>query len=399
MLPWKIHVPDAFFSPPIPDKHAFSHLIDSLGIYQSVFRDNARLELYSRYQTRVWPDADHTRTYEDLLSFLEGSVLSSERIQFLKFQEKAQSCPEILSESFTFSHPGSPDFSHMGVLMRHSPWGMHVVFAPGRNRKDTENILSSYGKVCWESLWEGLSSWFEEEETERLAGEALRMIPEEIAEGTVLYRTTAIGPAEQRVFQHLVYSQKKGKWDRRFLEEETIPHSMKMQAYRDRHELFLRTNLFLGGVFPVMRIDIQYRTLEGYGLYRFRDFLDRYSRQSVALARSFSTAPFQFAKYWTGQGYSMDGLLPIASILSPEDPSSLVVVPVWGITVFSVEEIRKAIRLSDPLFFDWEKGMGLVLLRDCSMDDAKKVVVPNLVKKLSFPVDPPVTAGTFMESR
>ena len=95
----------------------------------------------------------------------------------------------------------------------------------------------------------------------------------------------------------------------------------------------------------------------------------------------------------------MDGLLPIASVLSPEDPASLVVVPVWGITVFSVEEIRKAIRLSDPLFFDWEKGMGLVLLRDCSMDDAKKVVVPNLVKKLAFPVDPPVTAGTFMESR
>lgn len=399
MLLWKVRVPDSLFTPPIPDKHAFNDLIEALGVYQGVFRNNEYLEIYSRYQTRIWPDANHDRTYQDLLLFLGSAVLPSERSNFSVFQERAQFYPEALSSSFAFSHPGTPDFPHIGISMRHSPWGMHVVFAPGHSRKETEKALESHEKVCWKSLWEGLSTWFEEEETERLAGEAIRMIPEEIAEGIVLYRTTIAGSNGSRMLQHVVYTLKKGEWHRRILEEETIPHSMKMQAYRDKHELFLRTNMFLGGVFPVFRIDIQYRTLESYGLYRFRDFLERYSRQSIALARSFSTTPFQFAKYWAGTGYSLDGLLPVASILSPEDPLSLVVVVIWGLSVTSVEEIKKFSRLSDPLFFDWEKGMGLILLRNCSLENAEKVVFPNLEKKLSFPVSPPVTVKTFLESR
>ncbi|MHB8421530.1 MAG: hypothetical protein ACYC9S_01810 [Leptospirales bacterium] len=399
MLLWKIRVPDALFTPPIPDKHAFNNLIEALGVYQGVFRNNGYLELYSRYQTRIWPEADHDRTYEDLLNFLGRSILPSERSQFALFQEKAQLYPDSLSSNFSFFHPGTPDFSHMGISLRHSPWGMHVVFAPGRSKKESEHVLASHEKVSWESLWEGLSSWFEEEEIERLAAEAVRLIPEEIADGIVLYRTTITGPPGNRMLQHLVYTLKKGEWHRRIQEEETIPHSMKMQAYRDKHELFLRTNMFLGGVFPVFRIDIEYRTLESYGIYRFNHFLERYSQQSVALARSFSTAPFQFAKYWTGMGYSMDGLIPIASILSPESPMSLVVLAIWGLSVPAVEEIKKTCRLSDPLFFDWEKGMGLILLRDCSLENAEKIVYPNLERKLSVPVDFPVTVKTFLESR
>ncbi|MHB1287228.1 MAG: hypothetical protein ACYCYP_11865 [Leptospirales bacterium] len=400
MLFWKIHVPDALFTPPVPDKSVFSHLIEALGVYQGIFRNNGYLELYSRYQTRIWPNASHDKTYQDLILFLNSVVLQSERPRYLEFQEKALMCPETLFASFDFSHPGGSEFSHIGILLRRSPWGMHVVFVPGRTKKEIETTFSAYGRVCWEALWDGLSSWFMEEELERLTGEALRMVPDEIADGIVLYRSTLMGPPDKKVLQHLVYDQKKGKWDRRVLEEEIIPHSLKVQAYRDKHELFLRTSMFLGGVFPVLRVDIQYRSLEAFGLQHFQEFLERYSCHSITLARSdFSTPSFRFSRYWSGMGYSMDGLLPIASILLPEDPGSLVALPIWGVSESSVEQIKKVVRLSDPLFFDWEKGMGLVLLRDCSMENAEKVVLPNLLKKLSFPLDFPITVNAFMESR
>lgn len=59
MLQWKMHVHNAIFTPPFPDKIAFHNLIDSLGAYQGIFRNNEYLELYSRYQTRVWPSVSH----------------------------------------------------------------------------------------------------------------------------------------------------------------------------------------------------------------------------------------------------------------------------------------------------------------------------------------------------
>ena len=398
MLQWKMHVQDAVFNPPFPDKTAFHGLIDSLGVYQGIFRNNTYLELYSRYQTRIWPAVSHEKTYHDLLAYLEESVQPNELPEFVSFREKALACPETLAGSFSFSHPVSSDLSQVGISMRRSPWGMHVIFSPGKNRSVVEHMLSATEKVCWKTLWQGLESWFSEEEIERLASDLIRTIPEDIARGALFYRETSAtagnGPA-----QTLVYEFKKDRWQRTLLEEEPLPPSLKTQAYRRKDELILRTNVFIGSTLPLFRIDVPYRNLEIFGLHPFRDFLSEYSVRSVHLASGFTSDRFRFAVFWQNGTYQVEGLSTIASVLFPEDPLSLVVLPIWNVSENTLPDIRKATRLSDPLFFDRDKGLGLILLRDCPLENAHSVVYPNLAKKLSCPVDPPLTVKSFLESR
>lgn len=398
MLQWKMHVHDAIFTPPFPDKTAFHSLTDSLGAYQGIFRNNEYLELYSRYQTRVWPSVSHEKTYRDLISYLEESVRPDEISRFEPFRERALTYPETLTGSFSFSRPVSSDFSHVGISMRHSPWGMHVTFSPGKDRTAVEKMLNSSEKVCWETLWQGLSPWFSEEEIERLAYEIIRTIPEELVRGAVFYRETP-SPFGDGTVKTLAYEFKKDRWHRNLLEEEPLPPSLKTQAYRRKDELILRTNIFVGSVLPLFRIDIPYRNLEVFGLYPFRDFLADYSVRSVRLASAFTSCLFRFASFWEDGVYQMEGLPAIASALSPEDPHSLVVLPLWNVTENALPEIRRSTRLSDPLFFDREKGMGLILLRDCPIESAQSVVCPNLGKKLSCPVDAPLTVRAFLETR
>ena len=398
MLQWKMHVQDAMFTPPFPDKTAFHNLIDSLGVYQGLFRNNAYLELYSRYQTRIWPSVSHEKTYQDLFAFLEESVRQEERSQLSLFQEQGLACPETLSGSFSFSHPFSSDLSKVGISMRRSPWGMHVIFSPGKNRSTVQQMLSAAEKVCWETLWQGLEPWFSEEEIERLVSELIRTIPEGLARGALFYRETY--PASGAGASHtLVYEFKKDKWQRTVLDEEPLPPSLKTQAYRRKDELILRTNVFIGSTLPLFRIDIPYRNLEEFGLHPFRDFLSDYSVRSVRLASGFTSDLFRFATFWQNETYQVEGLATIASVLFPEDPLSLVVLPIWNVTENALQDIRKATRLSDPLFFDRDKGLGLILLRDCPIENAQSVVYPNLGKKLSAPVDPPLTVRDFLESR
>ena len=398
MLQWKMHVHDAIFTPPFPDKTAFHSLTDSLGAYQGIFRNNEYLELYSRYQTRIWPSVSHEKTYQDLFFYLEAAIRPDEHNRFQDFREQALTCPEVLTGSFSFLHPVSSDLSQVGIFMRRSPWGMHVIFSPGKDRSVVEHMLSSTGRVCWDSLWQGIAPWFSEEEVERLVCELIRTIPGELARGCVFYRETP-SPVGDGSMKTLFYELKKDKWHRSLVEEETLPPSLKTQAYRRKDELILRTNIFVGSVLPLFRIDIPYRNLEVFGLHPFRNFLSDYSIRSVRLASSFTSDIFRFATFWQDETYQMEGLPTIASALSPEDPLSLVVLPIWNVTENALPDIRKATRLSDPLFFDRGKGMGLILLRDCPIENAQSVVYPNLGKKLSCPVDAPLTVQAFLETR
>jgi hypothetical protein len=98
-----------------------------------------------------------------------------------------------------------------------------------------------------------------------------------------------------------------------------------------------------------------------------------------------------------GQGYRMESLRKIAEMLSPS-PLTLPVIPIWGLTSDTLLIIRQSARLSDPVFLDWEKGLAVILLRNCTLEVAEQKVFGNLSKRMQLPLEPPVTVGSFLEN-
>lgn len=398
MFLYEIRHPKSHFGPLFPPRKVFDRLFKDLGPYQGLFYQNRRLVLHSPPMKGLWPEIAHGQTWDNFLDYLKQIIPQGERSHYAEFIMQQKNLTAPFSDKFILSSV-MQEFSFLGIYIHPTPFGYHIALTPASSRREVETIHETYNRMNLDPLFDGMSLWIREMESEQLVSEAIRSIPEAFRKETAFHRTTEYRSTEGTLeYANLIYMERNGIWIRDILEGEKLSskkQAPRIQARVESGDIQMKITFFVGQVLPLFRASIGYRTLEKHSLPHFYDFVRSFSDQSVLVAQGFSSHSFQFSKYWNGQGYEMGSLSFIARALF-QDPLESPVIPVWGLTSDTLEIIRKTSRLSDPIFLDWEKGLAAILLRDCSPENAQNIVFKNLSRRLNLPIEPPVTIDQFV---
>lgn len=395
--------PQSYFGPPFPPRKTFDRLFKELGPYQGLFYQNRRLVLHSPPLKGIWPAVSHGKSWKQFLEHFHKIISRGEKNHYEEFEKIQGGLKEPLSDKFILSPGALRDFSFLGIRILPTPFGYHVALTPASDWKEIDTIHESFNRLDLEDQFLDMTPWFTDIETEILISEAIRLIPQEILREVSFHRQiTYQGSLGQLEAAQLIYREKKEKWIRDILEgetEEPIGPTVRAQAYVENGDILMRLSFFVGQLYPLFWASMRFLALEHYSLPHFQDFVRAVSDRSVTLARGFSSPIFDFAQYWIGQGYSTDGMPTIAEALSPTDPYAVPIIPIWGLTSDSIGAIRRATRVSDPLVLDWEKGLAILMLRNCTIENAFTTVMKHVTQKLNLPVDPPMTVAQFLHTQ
>lgn len=394
--------PQSYFGPPFPPRKTFDKLFKELGPYQGLFYQNRRLVLHTPPIKGIWPDASHGKSWKQFLDHLKRIISQGEKTHFDEFWKIQDDLKAPFSDKFILAPGAIREFSFLGIHLRPTPFGYHMALTPASNWREIDTVHEAFNRMDLDEQFLEMTSWITDIETEILISEAIRLIPTEILREVTFHRRIMYqGSLGQSETAHLIYREKKEKWIRDILEgeiDETEEPMVRARAYVDNGDIQMRISLFVGQLYPLFWASMRFDALEQYSLPHFQDFVRAVSDRSVTLARTFSSPIFDFAKYWIGQGYSPDGIPAIAEILSPPDPYAVSVIPIWGLTSDSIGSIRQATRVSDPLVLDWEKGLALLMLRNCTLENAVAIVMRHVTQRLNLPVDPPMTVAQFLHT-
>ncbi len=403
MLLYENHHPEAFFGSPFPPRKIFDTLERSLGPYQGLFYQNKRLVLYSPTLKGLWKQVSHNSSLEDFLNHLSRYVTIGERSHLNEFLEKTKHLEGSLTDRFILVPKSMGDFLFLGISLTSTPFGTHLSLSPASDLKECVEQQSALKGERLPTLYPALAHWFEDAEIEEIITDAIKLLPVEIAEYLHFHRiNTYAGMGKERQGAHLLYENRKGSWTRNIFDSEEpegyLP-TLRLQAYMEGVDVMMRTPLFMGQVLPLFWASISHQRINAYGLDRFSSYLRSFSMQSAITARQLISKKFGFSQFWTGQGYSPEGLVPIARLLveNPDEATSIPIIPVWGISQTTLSSIQRSHRIPDPLFLDWEKGLALIMLRDCSIETAHNIVWKNLKSRIKLPVDTPMVLSEYLK--
>ncbi|MHB1564929.1 MAG: hypothetical protein ACYCXP_12745 [Leptospirillum sp.] len=403
MLLYENRSPRAFFGPPFPPRKIFDSLEKTMGPYQGLFYQNKRLVLYSPTCKGLWKQIGHEKTLDDFLDHLSRHVTVGERSHLKEFLEKAKHLESQITDRFILVPNTMGEFLFLGIILTPTPFGTHLSLSPASDLKECAALQESIDGEKLPALFSELANWFEDAETEELITQAITTLPEELSLSIHIHRINSyIGVGKERQGAHLFYEDRAGKWVRNIFDSDEpsgyIP-TTRLQAYMEGVDVMMRTPMFIGQVLPLFWISINHQKLNQFGVDRFSSYLRDFSRQSVMSAQQFQSSRFHFSKYWSGQGYSPDGLVPISRILenNSAEAQKIPVLPIWGLSQATLPGLQKSHRIPDPLFLDWDKGLAIIMLRNCSLEQASSVVWKNLKSRIKLPVDPPLPLSEFLK--
>lgn len=404
MLLYENRSPRAFFGPAFPPRKIFDILQKDMGPYQGLFYQNKRLVLYSPTIKTLWKQVDHDKSLDDFLDHLSRHVTVGERSHLKEFLEKAKHLESSLMDRFILVPNSMGDFLFLGILLTATPLGTHLSLSPASNLRECVELQQSIRGEKLPGLFPALATWFEDAEIEELITQAINLLPEELVNSIHIHRiNTYMGIEKEKQGAHLFYENRAGKWGRNIFDSEEssgyIP-TMRLQAYMEGVDVVMRTPMFIGQVLPLFWVSINHQKINKFGIDHFSSYLRDFSRQSIMTAQHFLSPKFKFSQYWSGQGYAPEGLMPVASILSennPEEAGKIPVLPIWGLSQTTLFGMQKSHRIHDPLFLDWDKGLGIIMLRNCSLEQATSVVWKNIKSRIKLPVDPPMTLSEFLK--
>jgi hypothetical protein len=403
MLLYENRSPRAFFGPPFPPRKIFDILEKTMGPYQGLFYQNKRLVLYSPTLKGIWKYVGHERSLDDFLEHLSQHVTIGERSHLNEFLEKAEHLESSITDRFILVPNSMGEFLFLGIILTHTPFGTHLSLSPASDLKECVELQKTIDTSKLKSLFSALGTWFEDAETEELITQAINLLPEELSLSLHIHRiNTYIGVGKEKQGAHLFYENRSGKWIRDIFDSEEpsgyIP-TMRLQAYMEGVDVMMRTPMFIGQVLPLFWVSISHQKLNQFGVDQFSSYLRDFSRQSVMSAQQFHSPKFHFSKFWSGQGYAPHGLMPIAKLLSENtstEAGNTPVLPIWGLSQATLPGLQKSHRIPDPLFLDWEKGLGIIMLRGCSLEQATSVVWKNMKSRIKLPIDPPMRLSDFL---
>ena len=401
MLLYEMKAPNSFFGAPFPPRRAFDKLFNALGPYQGLFYQNKRLILQSPALRAVWPEAEHGRSWEEFLAYLPKMISPGEKTHLAEFLKAIVQLEKPYSDRFVLASSYLREYSFLLVHIHPTSFGFHLVLVPSSERSDVDHIHRSLSRQDLNPLFQELEKWIQEMESEELMSEAIRSVPELYRNDVFFQRIVSYHSADGTEEQaRLIYRERNERWVRDIFDENPDHHEEnipRIHAKIENGDIQMNITLYVGQVHPLSWAAIPYQTLGKKSLSRLYEFVRNFSDKSAYLAQDFISPIFRYSHFWMGQGYRMESLRTIAEILSPS-PLTLPVIPIWGLTSDTLLIIRQSARLSDPVFLDWEKGLAVILLRNCTLEVAEQKVFDNLSKRMQLPLEPPVTVGSFLEN-
>jgi hypothetical protein len=295
-----------------------------------------------------------------------------------------------------------------------------MVVLPGSDPGPVKSALSALKATRDLAAFETLDRWVKDSETKHVLTGILENFPEEFRSEGRFERTKVVpGPGGRLRTLRIFYHYRGRKWQREVLEGSIAPTDpedpsrrppeegsqgkgivgpiVRGKGTRHGNEILIHFTTFMGGVLPLGDLSLPALILSKEGMKRVNLFLRNVSRESLLRARSLASDSFGFSRFWDGNAFRIDGLEEIARLIDPNAWKNCMVLPFWMTHSGSLSEILSVSRVSDPLFVDPHRNMGVVLLRDCSGKAARKVVYENFRTRTKAHIELPTSVAEFME--
>jgi len=410
----------ALFGSAFPPNEELESLARVGGSSMALFYQNFEVILLSPSLRMIWPEGNLGSNISGFRSFMEGIVAPAEKLHLYAFWEIVKQGTGNHSAVFLLKARRLWDVSLVGLSFFSFSWGNFMVVVPGESSGQVREIQGILFSEISELPLRGLDRWVEDSETEFALSRLLERFPEEFRGTSGFLRNFEI-PIPDKKFQsyEIAYKYRNQKWQRDVVEGEVLEVSHegittwkrpgapgeivsdKSQAFREKgvrvgNEILINFTVFMGGVFPLGNIPLPTHALISGGLARINRFIREISWELVSHAQSLTSKHYHFCRFWTEDGFAIEGLEEIARIVDPVNWKTLMILPFWETGPSSLLEIRSHCRVSDPFFVDPKKNMGLLILRDCSEWHARNVVTRHFRKRVSAEIESPVTVGRFL---
>lgn len=366
---------------------------------------------------KIWPEIGLDGTLDQFLSSVNAKVVPAEKELFSRFGRNLLTGNEDRAGIFLLQPRSLPECSVLGMASFGYSWGNLVIVVPGTEADPVRMALSALERRRFPTAFEAADFWVRDAETEYILTWVFENFPEEFRNEGRFERTRIISdPEGQRRTLRIFYHYRGRKWQRDVHESRsgqgeppgTSPEEdgqgtgndepvVRGKGTRHGNEILIHFTAFMGGVLPLGDLSLPSPILSKEGMKRVNLFLRKVSRETLQRARSLKSDSFLFTRFWNGESFRLEGLEEISRLIDPKGWKNLIILPFWTTPSGPLEEVLEAARVSDPLFVDPHRNMGVVLLRDCTEDSARKIVCENFRTRTKAHIELPASVVEFME--
>jgi len=409
----------ALFSSVIALKEKFESLSGIGGPDMAAFYRDEGVVLFSPSFRKIWPDIGFGASLDQLLSQVSTVVVPAEKHLLSRFGDSLKENEGDRYGIFLLQARRIFGVSVLGVVFFRYSWGGLMIVLPGSDPGAVKNALSALKSARNHTAVDALDRWMKDSETEYVLTWIFENFPGEFRGEGRFERTKVIpDPKGSRTLQ-IFYTFRGRKWNRDVLDRPTEPSDqgepsgtrpeeggqanrnvdpiVRGKGTRHGNEILIHFTTFMGGVLPLGDLSLPDSVLSGSGLLYASRFLRRISLEALLRARSLASDSFAFTRFWDGSAFRMEGLEEIARLIDPSGWKECMVLPFWMTHSGFFSEILSIFRVSDPLFVEPHRNMGVVLLRNCSREAARKVVYENFRTRTKAHIELPMSIAEFME--
>lgn len=163
----------------------------------------------------------------------------------------------------------------------------------------------------------------------------------------------------------------------------------------EKGSMDVRLNIVLGGILPLGTMIVPYGKNRAQSL----GALTRWSRETsmTILERDYLSKTFYVFRFWDRShgAFSADSIQNVARYIRPDDSLETICIPVWDYKA-ARGALTEHARATDIVFYDAKTGLGILLLRDCTIETAKAVVAKKLTQS-GLSIGSPDTLAHFLK--
>ncbi len=410
----------ALFGSVVALKEDFESLSGIGGPDMAAFYWDEGVVLFSPSFRKIWPDIGLGASLDQLLSYVAPMVVPAEKHLFSRFGDSLKRDEGDRSGIFLLQTHRLSGISVLGLAFFRYSWGGLTIVLPGSEPGPVKIALSALKSARSHTAFDSLDRWVKDSENEFVLTWILENLPEEFRNEGRFERTMVVpDPGKRLRTLRIFYHYRGRKWDREVIDGsnghfDSEDHSKKSQGEGSRingnagpivrgkgtrqgNEILIHFTTFMGGVLPLGDLSLPAQILSKEGMKRVNRFFREVSRGTLLRSRSLKSDSFQFTRYWDDNAFRPEGLEEIARLIDPSGWKKCMVLPFWMTHSESLSEILSVSRVSDPLFVDHHRNMGVILLRNCCGEDARKVVYENFRSRTKSHVEHPVSIAEFLE--
>ncbi len=406
MLNFQKIIKESCFGPPFVQRSVFLDGLRKLGPYQAFFYGKRNTVIYSNPMKRVWEGVEKDSDLEEFAGSIEKIVHSTESPRVGKWIERCGSERKPFVTWFVSSGSRVVDASRVGIGVVPMETGIHAVLLTSDNREQSEEKERSFLSTDFSGIRKAFDSWTRESEIEAILSIAIRMLPEYLKKHVSFHRETASfgtnGVSTPVAVSYRRYSEK--GWVREMYEQKSVKRDLvkmvRSRGIKDGPDVWFDVPMMVGRVESYFCISVNKEVFTGSSRKMFQSYIMEFEKKSVDFARTLLSPDFAYARYATGSGvYAIEGIRKVSEKISEGKSGEAVMIPIMGVGEKEVLPILEISRSSDPVFFDKEMNVAMILLRGWNMDRIREKELSSLSGRFPFRKGEIISVSDFISMR